>query len=613
MLPEDAVGIDLGTTNSAVAWIDEKGHSVMIRDRGGELLTPSVVLFDDSETIVGKAARSASTVQPGRVAQWVKRDMGLAVYHQPIRGEYFPPEAIQACILRKLKNDIVAELSTVGHSVITVPAYFDEPRRKATADAGEMAGLEVLDIVNEPTAAALAFGERLGYLAPSGTTVEEMTVLVYDLGGGTFDVTLLQMSPGNIQTLATDGDVQLGGHDWDLRLVDFLAEQFLKSGGADPREDPAGFGRLYIAAEEAKHTLSARNRATVRLAYADHSHELAVTRDQFADLTANLLERTAYTTKQVLSEAGVSWDRVDRILLVGGSTRMPMVAEKLSRMSGIEPDRTVNPDEAVARGAALYANFLLNRRAGRQTGFQVSNVNSHSLGIEGIETDTLRKTNIALIPKNTPLPATFTDQFTTKRDGQQSIVVQVLEGESSIPEDCTQIGRTVVRGLPANLPKGTPVDVTFSYQSNGRLEVSVRIPGMEQETRLTIERSTGLSDTRIADWRTSIESAVSFDELAALAVSESLEADGDEPLVEEASSTPSAPARPPIQESMAAAADGERNDAPPQVYFTARGRSSNLHFWVLLAGWILSSVLGLGLGYLLVLWLFPELDLPRPW
>lgn len=613
MLPEDAVGIDLGTTNSAVAWIDEKGCSVMIRDRGGELLTPSVVLFDDSETIVGKSARSASTVQPGRVAQWVKRDMGLAVYHQPIRGEYFPPEAIQACILRKLKDDIVAELDTVGHSVITVPAYFDEPRRKATADAGEMAGLVVLDIVNEPTAAALAFGERLGYLAPSGATVEEMTVLVYDLGGGTFDVTLLQMSPGNIQTLATDGDVQLGGHDWDLRLVDYLAEQFLKSGGADPREDPAGFGRLYMAAEEAKHTLSARNRATVRLAYAEHSHELAVTREQFADLTANLLERTAYTTKQVLSEAGVSWDSVDRILLVGGSTRMPMVAEKLSQMSGIEPDRTVNPDEAVARGAALYANFLLNRRGGRQTGFQVSNVNSHSLGIEGIEPDTLRKTNIALIPRNTPLPATFTDQFTTKRDSQQSIVVQVLEGESSIPEDCTQIGRTVVRGLPPNLPKGAPVDVTFSYQSNGRLEVSVRIPGMEQETRLTIERNTGLSDTRIADWRTSIESAASFDELAALAVSEPEPADGDEPLVEEASSTPSVPAQPPVQESMAAAADGEQGDAPPQMYFTARGRSSNLHFWVILAGWILSSVLGLGLGYLLVLWLFPELGLPRPW
>ncbi|MHB8901024.1 MAG: Hsp70 family protein, partial [Thermoguttaceae bacterium] len=199
MTIENAVGIDLGTTYSAAAWLDERGHSVMVPNSDGERLTPSVVLFGERETVVGKSARAAATVHPDQVARWVKRDMGLSVYHQPIRGEYFPPEVIQACILRRLKEDIVAELDTPGHSVITVPAYFDEPRRKGTADAGEMAGLDVLDIVNEPTAAALAFGERLGYLGPSGTATDERTVLVYDLGGGTFDVTLLHMAPGRIQ------------------------------------------------------------------------------------------------------------------------------------------------------------------------------------------------------------------------------------------------------------------------------------------------------------------------------------------------------------------------------------------------------------------------------
>lgn len=631
MVIEDAIGIDLGTTNSAVAWIDEKGHSVMIASTEGDLLTPSVVLFDDAETIVGKAARAASTVHPDQVAQWVKRDMGFKVYHQPIRGEYFPPEVLQACILRKLKEDIVAELDTPGCSVITVPAYFDEPRRKGTADAGEMAGLTVLDIVNEPTAAALAFGERLGFLTESGATAQEMNVLVYDLGGGTFDATLLHMAPGSIQTLATDGDVQLGGHDWDLRLVDFLAEQFIQSGGDDPRQDPSGFGRLYAAVEEAKHTLSARNRATLRFEHGGHSHTTEITRQQFADLTADLLERTAYTTRQVLTDGGISWDQVSRILLVGGSTRMPMVAEKLEQMSRMHPDRTVNPDEAVARGAAIYAKFLLNQRAGRQTGFQVSNVNSHTLGIEGIDPATFRKTNVMLIPRNTPLPATFTERFTTKRAGQQSIVIQVLEGETSTPEDCTQIGRTVVRGLPPNLPQGAPIEVTFSYQTNGRLEVHTRIPGTNQEHRLTLERSSGLSDANVADWRGSVSTAAGFGEMAALALAD---APADAP--SDASPPPSSPqptsaapsSRPQPPAPPATPSTAERHVPPAaaqspnppldladqkKTHFTMRGRSSTLPFWVLLLGWVLSSVFGLGLGYLLVLWLFPEIDLPRLW
>ena len=223
MAKRKPIGLDLGTTNSAAAWVDHTGRTAMVPNAEGELLTPSVVLFDDAEVVVGKEARNAATVHPEKVAEWVKRDMGAPVYSRPIRGEYLPPEVIQACILRKLKADILRTLGPDTSVVITVPAYFDEPRRKATADAGEMAGLTVLDIVNEPTSAALAFGETAGFLAPTGTPLEEMTVLIYDLGGGTFDVTLLRLAPRDIRTIATDGDVQLGGHDWDLRLVDHVA------------------------------------------------------------------------------------------------------------------------------------------------------------------------------------------------------------------------------------------------------------------------------------------------------------------------------------------------------------------------------------------------------
>ncbi|MCL4190736.1 MAG: Hsp70 family protein [Thermoguttaceae bacterium] len=496
-----AVGIDLGTTNSVVAWIDAAGRSSVIRNAEGEMLTPSVVLFDQTEVVVGREARYANAVHPDQVAIWVKRDMGNPVYNRPIRGEYLPPEVIQACILRKLKADIIQALGSETHVVITVPAYFDEPRRKATADAGEMAGLKVLDIVNEPTAAALSFGETLGYLSPEGTAREDLTVLVYDLGGGTFDVTLLRLSPGNVRTLATDGDVHLGGYDWDMRLVVLMASQFQQAHGADPRQDPAAFGRLYNAVLEAKHALSARSRATIPFDFAGHTAELHVTREQFDDLTADLLERTACTTRQLVTTAGLGWNQIDRVLLVGGATRMPSVVRMLSEMTRREPDHSVNPDEAVARGAAIYAHWLLAQQAGETPDFQVTNVNSHSLGVEGVDPDTLRKTNYVLIPRNSPLPATRTEKFTLKEDDQRSIVVQVLEGESTLPGDCTAIGRTVLKDLPPGLPKGWPVQVTFQYEANGRLSVHAVVPGTDREVALDIERNVGLTDEGLANWK----------------------------------------------------------------------------------------------------------------
>ena len=508
MASQPAVGIDLGTTNSAAARIDDSGRTVMIRNAEGDLLTPSVVLFEDADVVVGKMAQSATAVHPELVAQWVKRDMGSRAYSRPIRGEYLPPEVIQACILRKLNTDVVETLASDASVVITVPAYFDERRRKATADAGEMAGIHVLDIVNEPTAAALSFGETAGYLTRTGEVREAMTVLVYDLGGGTFDVTLLKLAPGDIRTLATDGDVQLGGHDWDLRLLDFVAESFKQAHGLDPREDPGAFNRLYSLVVEAKHTLSARSRTSIRVDHAGETLDVDVTREKFEELTADLLERTSHTTRGLLKDTGLDWPDVSRILLVGGATRMPMVIGLLNGLSGLTPDRTVNPDEAVARGAAIYANYLLTKGDGDRSelDFEVTNVNSHSLGVEGIEPETMRKTNVVLIPRNMPLPAKITEKFTTKRDGQRSIVVQVLEGESSLPDACTAVGRTVVRDLPPDLPKGWPIEITFEYGTNGRLQVAAVIPGKDRQMVLDMERD-GLLSRQVDEWKGAVEAS----------------------------------------------------------------------------------------------------------
>jgi molecular chaperone DnaK len=498
-----AVGIDLGTTYSAVSWLQDSGKTAMVTNSEGDVLTPSVVLFEDKEVVVGKEAKKSGPLKPTRFADCVKRDMGSPVYSRPICGDYLPPEVIQAWVLKKLKADIVRTLGPDFRAVVTVPAFFDEPRRKATADAGSMAALPVLDVVNEPTAAALAFGEELGYLTTSGDVREPIKVLVYDLGGGTFDVTLLDMRPGDLRTVATDGDVRLGGRDWDMRLADHVAEAFIHEHREDPRTNPASLQRLLIEIEDAKRTLSARQNATIRVDHAGSSTTVKITRDQFEQLTSDLLERTAYTTRQLLTTAGLAWKDVSRVLLVGGATRMPMVGRMLEQLSSIKPDQNVHPDEAVARGAAIYAGYLLATLpdSAKPPAFSVTNVNSHSLGIEGVDPKTSRKRNVIVIPRNTPLPARVKERFVTKAENQRSIVVQVLEGESSAPSECTAIGRTSLRDLPAGLPAGWPVEITYEYETNGRLKVSAAVPGTNRDIKLQLEREGSLSDERLARWK----------------------------------------------------------------------------------------------------------------
>lgn len=495
------VGIDLGTTYSVVAHLDQTGRPWTITNSEGDLSTPSAVLFENDSPIVGKEAVKAAVMEPERIARFAKRDMGSEVFSKPINGESLPPEVILSLVLEKLKAYAEAKLGPFEGVVVTVPAYFNEPRRKATQDAARMAGLEVLDIINEPTAAAIAFGVQHGFLTAKGESKQTEIVLVYDLGGGTFDATLMRIDGGHYQTLATAGDVHLGGIDWDRRLVDHIAEQFkAKHHGIDPRENPAGLQRLSREVEDAKRALTARDQATVNFEHAGHGLRVSLTRDQFEKMTADLLDRTRFTTAQLLGEAGVESKDLTRLLLVGGSTRMPMVGAMLEREFGIRPDRSLSVDEAVAHGAAIYAGILLACEPSL-SGLSVRNVNSHDLGVLGIEPETGRKRGTVLIPRNTALPASKTKRFRTLKANQKSVAVKVIEGGDASGNGSTPIGRCVVRDLPPGLPAGAPVEVTFHYAQNGRLTVEARLPGAGREAELTMDRASGLSAEKVAAWQ----------------------------------------------------------------------------------------------------------------
>lgn len=509
-----AVGIDLGTTFSCAAQVHKNGSTSVILNSYADPLTPSAVLFDDKEIAVGKEARKVSVLKAGNYAECVKRDMGQPRYSRAINGNYIPPEVIQAYILKDLRGNIEREVGEKYKVVITVPAYFDEPRRKATADAAAMAGLPILDIVNEPTAAALSFGEILGYLAPTMSPREKLTTLVYDLGGGTFDVTLIVMEPGDLRTIATDGDARLGGIDWDNRLVRYAAEEFIAKHGEDPRQSNVSGQRLVLEAEQAKRTLTARREARIHVEHNGKSIDVPVTRAKFEELTADLLERTAHTVREVLKSGKLGWDQVDHLLLVGGATRMPMVRDMLQHLSGKAPDHRVHPDEAVARGAALYCRYLLDRTQGGATGarLRITDVNSHSLGIEGIDAKNMDRRNVILIPRNTPLPVIAREKFTTRSENQRSIVLQVLEGESVDPEACAKIGRTVIRDLPAGLPLGWPIEVCFAYETNGRLKIHCQVPGTDKETQIQLERDAALNSWQLEGWSKAVKQAQGIDD-----------------------------------------------------------------------------------------------------
>jgi molecular chaperone DnaK len=366
------IGIDLGTTFSAMAYVDAHGTPVTIPNAEGSLTTPSVVFFEPSgQVVVGADARAAALENPELVVECVKREMGERFYSRPIQGRKLPPPAISALILKKLKQDAEAKLGPIDGAVITVPAYFDEGRRQATLAAGQIAGLEVLDILNEPTAASLAFAYRDikrksdgqdDVLRLADETTKSRIAVIYDLGGGTFDVTVLRIEGNNLTVLATDGDVQLGGKDWDMKLLNAAAVAFKSKHGADPRHDEHIFQQMLVAAEDCKRALSARDKARMGITFAGKPVNIDVTRQQFEELTADLLYRTESRIARVIQAAGLAWSEVDEVLTVGGSTRMPQVIKLLERVTTRKPNTSLSPDEVVAHGAAIHAAITQLKR-----------------------------------------------------------------------------------------------------------------------------------------------------------------------------------------------------------------------------------------------------------
>ena len=480
------IGIDLGTTNSCVS-VMEGGEPVVIPNAEGMRTTPSVVAFSkDGERIVGEPAKRQAVTNPDRTIASIKREMGRD-HKVAIDGKDYSPQEISAIILQKLKSDAEAYLGdTVTEAVITVPAYFTDAQRQATKDAGKIAGLNVKRIINEPTAASLAYG--------LDKTDHEEKILVFDLGGGTFDVSILEIGDGTFEVLSTSGNNQLGGDDFDEVLVNYIADEFKKTEGVDLRQDKMSHQRLKDAAEKAKKELSSTLNTNVNLPFITATAEgpkhlnMDITRAKFEELTAFLVEKTMEPTRKALADSGLSISEIDKVILVGGSTRIPAVQEAIKKFTGKEPHKGINPDECVAIGAAIQAGVL----AGDVKDVLLLDVTPLSLGIE-----TLGGVFTKIIERNTTIPTKKSQVFSTAADNQTAVDIHVLQGERSMAADNVTLGRFQLMDIPA-APRGIPqIEVTFDIDSNGIVHVGAKDLGTGKEQKITITSSTNLSDEEI--------------------------------------------------------------------------------------------------------------------
>lgn len=489
---EKIIGIDLGTTNSCVA-VKEGDNVTVIPNPEGGRTTPSVVAFTkDGEKLVGQLAKRQAIVNPDRTIMSIKRHMG-SDFKVTIDNQHYTPQQISSMILQKLKRDAEEYLgSAVTKAVITCPAYFTDAQRQATKDAGTIAGLEVLRIINEPTAACLAYGvDKEG----------EHKIMVYDLGGGTFDVSILDVGDGVFEVLSTSGDNMLGGDDWDAKVVDWIGEEFKRTDGVDLRKDKMAAQRLREAAEKAKIELSSMPETSISLPFitADQNGpkhlEMTLTRAKFEELTRDLLDRTVVPVRNALKDAGLDASQVDKILLVGGSTRMPMVQRKVKELLGKDPTKGINPDECVAIGAALQGAIL----SGEHKGIVLVDVTPLSLGLE-----TLGGVFTKIIEKNTAIPVEKSQVFTTAADNQPQVEIHVLQGERAMAGDNVSLGRFFLDGI-APARRGVPqIEVTFNIDSNGIVNVSAKDKATNKQQNITIQ-SSRLSEAEIEKMRRDAE------------------------------------------------------------------------------------------------------------
>lgn len=497
MAKEKILGIDLGTTFSCMA-IMEAGKPIVIPNAEGQRTTPSVVAFTkDGERLVGSLAKRQAITNPTRTIQSIKRKMGTSEKVK-IDDKSYTPQEISAMILQKLKADAEAYLGEkITKAVITVPAYFNDAQRQATKDAGRIAGLEVMRIINEPTASALAYGID---------KENDATVLVYDLGGGTFDVSILTLGDGVFEVKATAGNNHLGGDDFDNRIIDYLVEEFQKKEGINLRSDPIAMQRLRDAAENAKIELSQKMKTNINLPYITTGPDgpkfldIDLTRAKFEQLIGDLVESTVIPVKQALSDAKLTPDQIDHVLLVGGSTRVPLVQETVRKILGKEPDKGINPDECVALGAAIQGAVL----SGETKDIVLLDVTPLTLGIE-----TLGGIATKLIERNTTIPTRKSQIFSTAADGQTSVEIHVVQGERALAKDNFTLGRFTLTGIPP-APRGVPqIEVTFDIDANGIIHVSAKDLGTGNEQAITIKGDKKLSEDEI---KRMVEDARKFEE-----------------------------------------------------------------------------------------------------
>jgi molecular chaperone DnaK len=497
-----AVGIDLGTTFSSLAVVNEHGDPEIITNLEGERLTPSAVFFDEQSIVVGEIAKETAVIHPNQVVLFAKREMGNPDWFFKHDGKRLTPTDISAIILKKLKEDAETQLGEkIEYAVITVPAYFDDQRRRATLAAGEIAGIKVLKLINEPTAAAIAFGAQKSEL--------DETVLVYDLGGGTFDITLMRVENRgqNIRIIASEGDHQLGGKDFDDAIIRICVDQFKKEHDFDPTEDAAETQQLRKDAENAKKELSLRQRTSILVRAKGHRSQVVIQKQQFEEAIKPKLETTTALIRSLFNSAKVNFNEVDRILMIGGSTRIPKVREIVKNVFSKEPDISINPDEAVSLGASIVAalelikidkNEIESKVVEKIGSLQITDVISHSIGIEAGIPGSNQKINSILIKKNTPIPFDVSKEFVTQMQGQTGIKITVYQGEFQNPTLCNPIGDFTLTGLPPNRPPGKKVRVTITCTNNGVVEIIAKDIESGIETQTKVDYIIGQSNNQVS-------------------------------------------------------------------------------------------------------------------